>query len=106
MNSNDSRHAWSRLVAGARQVRDDRDVTAPYGFSTRVAALAFAQERRVGSAFDRLALRALGVACLLAVGSVAMNYRSITQPTPKQNVVEEEVQLVPMEDPVAALLDV
>lgn len=105
MNPQDSRHPWSRLTAGARQVPDARDETAPYGFATRIAALALAQERRVVSAFDRLAYRALGVAFLLAVGSVAINYRSIAQPIARPHVVEEEIQFTPVEDPVAVLLD-
>lgn len=77
-NLNDPRHPWARLTSASRTVRDERDVTAPYGFATRVAALAFAQEERMASLFDRFALRALGVSCLLALGSVALNYDSLT----------------------------
>lgn len=77
MNPNDPRSPWSRLIAGARQANDDRSTEAPYGFSTRVAALALAQQARVVSAFDRFALRALGIACLLALVSVAVNYRAL-----------------------------
>ena len=36
--------SWEKLVALARRARDDRPETAPYGFSTRVAALAMAGE--------------------------------------------------------------
>lgn len=59
---------WSKLVGAARAMRDDRDVSAPYGFATRVAALAFAAERKVslGALFDRFAWRALAIAGLLA----------------------------------------
>lgn len=100
MNSNDSRSPWSRLVSAARLVRDDRDVAAPYGFSTRVAALAFSTERRVATLFDRFALRALGVASLLALASIAINYSSLLhQPTP----VEEQASA---DDPMSELLDV
>ncbi len=68
---------WSRLVAAARQLPDDRDTAAPYGFSTRVAALAMAPERQVWrSLFDRLSWRALGVAGVLALLSVATNFAS------------------------------
>ncbi len=63
MNLNDPKHPWTRLVAAARTVKDDRDAAAPYGFSTRVAALAFAQEPAAASLLDRFALRAVGVAC-------------------------------------------
>jgi hypothetical protein len=79
---NDSRHPWARLARAAGSVRDERDASAPYGFSTRMAALAFAQEQKIVSLFDRFALRALGVACLLALGSVAMNYGALTGSTP------------------------
>lgn len=75
---NDSRHPWARLARAAGSVRDERDASAPYGFSTRIAALAFAQEQKMVSLFDRFSLRALGVACLLALGSVALNYGALT----------------------------
>lgn len=67
--------AWQRLVAAARAARDDRDTAAPYGFATRVAALAMAAEARPARGlFERLAWRALGIAALLAVASVAASY--------------------------------
>jgi hypothetical protein len=91
--TNDSRQAWSRLTSAARTVRDDRDVTAPYGFSTRVAALAFA-------------LRALGVSCLLALGSVALNYQELTTGLSGATGVQlEEFESAPVSDAVAVVLD-
>jgi hypothetical protein len=81
MNLNDPRHPWARLTVAARQQQDERDASAPYGFATRVTALAFSSELKVASLFDRLALRAFGVAALLALGSVALNYNSITTAT-------------------------
>lgn len=80
-NFNDPRHPWSRLTAAARQARDDREPELPYGFATRVVALAFAQERRVASLFERFAFRAVGLASLLALFSVALNYRELSGPT-------------------------
>src|ERR1044071_6755520 len=77
-NLNDPRHPWARLTAAARTVRNEQDTVAPYGFSTRVAALAFVQEAKMASLFDRFALRALGVACLLALFSFAANYQALT----------------------------
>ncbi len=68
---------WLRLTQAARQVQDDRDTAAPYGFSTRVAALAFAVERHRVSLVDRFALRALGVAGLAALLSVVVNYSEL-----------------------------
>lgn len=100
MNPNASRDPWSRLVTAARTVRDDRDTTAPYGFATRVAALAFSQERRVVSVFDRFALRAFGVACLLAIASVAVNYSVMKTSAP----AEEHIAGV-TDDPMTVLLD-
>ena len=86
-NLNDPRHPWSRLTAAARQVRDDRDSSAPYGFATRIAALALAQERRVASLFERFALRAVGVASLLALFSVVLNYQELSEEVEAINLV-------------------
>ncbi len=100
MNSADPRHPWARLAAGARQTTADaRDVAAPYGFATRVTALAFAAERPVVSLFERFSLRALGVASLLALVSVAANYSTFTS-----TGAEDELSLSG-DDPVAVLLD-
>ncbi len=100
MNSNSPNTPWRRLTAAARTVADGREVTAPYGFATRVAALAMAQERKVASLFERFAFRALGTACLLALLSAAVNY-SVFSPAPAfsdEGLTED--------DPVAVLLDV
>jgi hypothetical protein len=98
MNPSDPRHPWSRLTAAARSVRDERNSSAPYGFATRVAALAFSGERTLGSLFDRFALRAVGLASLLAIASIVANYALIKHRT----ATNEDV--VTAEDPVAALL--
>ncbi len=92
--------AWQKLVAAARNVRDERDTVAPYGFATRVAALAMAAETEpTGVALiDRLAWRALGVAALLAVISVASNYSSLIR-SPDEDFLSDD-------STVAALLDV
>ena len=100
MNSNSPHTPWSRLTAAARTVADGREVTAPCGFATRVAALAMAQERKVASLFERFAFRALGAACLLALLSAAVNY-SVFTPTPAFS--DEELT---EDDPVAVLLEV
>jgi hypothetical protein len=71
MNVTDPRHPWSRLTAGARRAADDRDTAAPPGFATRLAALA--SGRDAVSLVERFALRAVGLACLFAVASVAAN---------------------------------
>jgi hypothetical protein len=109
-NMNDPRHPWTRLTAAARNARDERDSSAPYGFATRVAALAMAQEARVVSLIDRFAFRALGVASLLAICSVALNYEVLAPtvvPAPAQVATGssyEEADLAPTDDAVAIVL--
>ena len=105
-NLNDPRHPWSRLTTAAREVRDERDASAPFGFATRIAALALAQERRVASLFERFALRAVGVASLLALFSVALNYHELsTESVTTVAQVEEPELLVAADDAVAVVLD-
>jgi len=95
MNPSDQK--WSRLVAAARPAQDTRDTAAPYGFATRVAALAMAQERLSGSLLERFSLRALGLASLLALVCVAANISTVT------SLFHEEAAL--SDDPVAEVLD-
>lgn len=108
-NLNDPRHPWWRLTAAARAVRDERDTSAPYGFSTRVAALAFSQDRAVSFVFERFAFRALSVATLLAVFSVALNYQALSTPdnvtVSSPAVAVAEAELMPVDDAVAIVLD-
>ena len=97
MNPTDPKHPWARLTAAARRAPQTGETAAPYGFATRVAALAFTQER-VASLFERFSLRALGVACLLALVSAAANYSAVT------NVLAED-EGVAADDPVAELIE-
>jgi hypothetical protein len=98
MNPTDPNQAWARLTASARRAPSAADMTAPYGFSTRVAALAFsAAERPMRSLFERFSLRAVGVASMLAVLSVVANYTSLTV------AAEEEINATG-DDPVEMLL--
>jgi len=77
MNTPDPR--WERLAAAARKVRDERDTTAPYGFATRVTSRAFAAAEQPFSALlFRFSWRALGIAALVALVSVAINYSAIS----------------------------
>jgi len=64
---------WNRLVRAARLAPDPRATAAPLGFGTRVVALALGRRAPV-SLLDLLAWRALGVACVLALSAVALNY--------------------------------
>jgi hypothetical protein len=99
----DPRQPWARLTTAARTVRDDRDTAAPYGFATRVAALALAQERRVASLLERFSLRAMGLAALLAVLGVAANYHVLT---PGAAVAEvADLDLIHADDAVSIVLD-
>lgn len=110
MKPEDPRHPWSRLVAAARQARDERDTSAPYGFATRIAALAYAQERNVASFVERFAWRAVAVSGALALLSVAMNYSALTAPPARIGsqvaAVSVDDFMLPVHDPVAVVLDV
>ena len=64
---------WNRLVTASRRLPDARGTAAPAGFATRVAALGLSRRASV-SLLDLLAWRALGVACILALSAVALNY--------------------------------
>lgn len=103
MNLNDPRHPWTRLTAAARQLPDHRDAAAPFGFATRVAALALGQRLQRTSLLERFALRAFSIACLLAVLSVAVNYSALTVAAPQ--VVMTEDFALPPDDAVAVVLD-
>lgn len=71
--------SWEKLVAVARRAGDDRLESAPYGFATRVAALAMAGDGlKAATLFERWSLRAVAVAGLFAVLTVATNYSSFT----------------------------
>ncbi|MDB6169109.1 MAG: hypothetical protein JWM88_1973 [Verrucomicrobia bacterium] len=96
MNSPDQK--WPRLVSAARRAEDVRDETAPYGFSTRVAALAFARERTGVSLLERFAWRALCVAGLLAVLSTAANYSLFSSAVGEDDTLTDD-------NTVSALLD-
>jgi hypothetical protein len=91
--------AWQRLAAAARRAPPAGDESAPYGFSTRVAALAFAAQRPPTSAFARLSLRAAAVACLLAVVAVALNFSAIT------GAFEDEWSVAAGDDPIAEVVN-
>ena len=96
MKTDDPRHPWSRLTAAARHIRDERDAVTPHAFATRVAA--HACERRSVTLLERFALRAVGLACLLAVTSVATNFSAIKS---GWGTADDESEI---EDPVVVLL--
>ncbi|MEO6873510.1 MAG: hypothetical protein ABI222_01685 [Opitutaceae bacterium] len=98
MNTPDQK--WPRLAAAARQAQDARDTAAPYGFATRLAALAMAQERAAISLLERFSLRALGLAALLAMVCVATNYATFA------GLFRDDATISPStDDPVAEIVD-
>ncbi|MDB6128625.1 MAG: hypothetical protein JWM35_2521 [Verrucomicrobia bacterium] len=96
MNSPEQR--WTRLAARARTASDARSTEAPYGFATRVAALAASAERFKGSLLERFSWRALGVACLLALVTTAVSY-SVSTPSSDDDTLSND-------STVSALLDI
>lgn len=97
MNPTHPNHPWARLTAAARRAPPAGETAAPYGFATRVAALAFSRERSL-SLLERFSLRALGVACLLALVSAAANYSAVVSAFSEQDVLVTD-------DPVAELVE-
>lgn len=70
---------WQRLVAAARRVPAAEPALAPYGFAARVAARVWAGERQgLLTVLGRVSIRALWVACVLMIVSVAASYFSST----------------------------
>jgi len=70
---------WQKLAAAARAVRDERDLAAPYGFSTRVAALAMtAPVASPWALFEKFAIRGLIAASVFGVAAVAFGYGAWT----------------------------
>ncbi|MFA6289373.1 MAG: hypothetical protein WC661_18480 [Opitutaceae bacterium] len=76
---NPSHSFWFRLAEAARLApADARDVAAPSGFSTRVAALAFASaEASFSAMLARLSWRALTVAALVMAVTIAANFKPL-----------------------------
>jgi hypothetical protein len=91
--------SWQRLVEAARRAPPAGDEAAPYGFSTRVAALAFEKAPPQASVFGRMALRAAGVACLLALVAVGLNYSAI------KGAFEDDAAVAANDDPVAEVVN-
>jgi hypothetical protein len=70
---------WQQLVAAARQAPGPGPVAAPYGFATRVVSRALGDDRPgLLAAFGRFSVRALWVAGVLMLVSVAASYFSST----------------------------
>ena len=77
---------WDRLLSAARKAPKGDEAAAPFGFSTRVAARAFARpDADTPAVFARVSLRALLCALLVTAATVATNLQ------PVLSTVEEEV---------------
>jgi len=67
---------WDQLTAAARQAPAPADAVAPYGFATRVVARAFSPPPALPrlAAFRQFSFRALWLAGVLMLASMAANY--------------------------------
>lgn len=70
---NEKNEIWERLIAWARRVPDDAENQPPLGFAARVVALA-AERGKTEPLWEMLSLRALGLASLVAIATVAINF--------------------------------
>jgi hypothetical protein len=93
-------NSLQKLLAAARRAPPrEADEAAPFGFATRVAALAFGAPAPAPSIFGRLALRAAAVAALLAVAAVVANYTAI------RGALEDTASTQATDDPVTEVVD-
>jgi hypothetical protein len=67
---------WQKLVALARQAPAEAGA-APYGFATRVTALAVAQAPAPWVPLERFALRGLLLAAVCSAAAVAFNFTAL-----------------------------
>ena len=101
--------AWQKLAAVARRAPDERETAAPYGFATRVAALAMAQERpRLAALLEQFSWRALAVAGALAAITLATNYSALAKAGAAANATatQTEEEVLPDASTVTAVFDV
>jgi hypothetical protein len=91
--------SWQKLVSAARRAPPAGDEAAPFGFSTRVAALAFESREASAWSFARFSLRAAAVAGLLAVAAVAANYSAI------KGAFDDDSGVAASDDPIAEVVD-
>lgn len=91
--------SWQKLVEAARRAPRAGDESAPFGFSTRVAALAFERAAPRASVYARVSLRAAAVAGLLAAAAVAANYSAI------MGAFEDDTAVAAADDPIAEVVD-
>jgi len=90
--------AWRRLTSAARRVPDEGGDDAPFGFGVRLAALAMGADRPRLTTAERISLRAMVVAGILAISAVGSNYALLAR------LFQDEAP--PSDDPVAELVDI
>ena len=83
-------HQWQKLVARAREARDDRDVTVPFGFASRVAAQAAGSYGYTApwASLERFALRGFVAAGACCVAAVAFNFFGYSAETSIESLEE------------------
>jgi hypothetical protein len=96
---NPDERSFQRLLAAARRAPLAGDEAAPFGFSTRVAALAFEPRSRPAPVFGLYSLRAAAVAVLLAAAAVAANFTAI------RGAFDDESATALGDDPIAEVVD-
>lgn len=93
----DFEHRWLRLTSLARQAPIEEDVASPYGFSTRVAALAMQARPPSDALLEKFALRGLVAALTLGAASLAFSFTELT--------AEADDDLTLAADPLPELLE-
>lgn len=102
MNPKKADLAWQRLVAAARTAPTLKDeTTVPYGFATRVAALAFVTPTPMPARilFERFSWKALVVSALLMILCLASALPFLTSSSSQDDVTT-------LADPVAEVVDI
>lgn len=83
---------WQRLVESARQVPDNRDTAAPFGFATRVAALAFSKPKAsLAATLDRFSWKALILSCILMTLGIASSYSTLISVNDDESTPQDPV---------------
>lgn len=110
---NDRHHiAWTRLVTAARRAsvatEAGEEIATPAGFATRVVARAglrsgTATAGLFGAGFDRLAARALGVACACAVAFAVWGSVPSTAEARSTDSTSADADIDPVGDYLAAV---
>ena len=87
---------WNRLAGAARQAPAREEAAVPFGFSTRVAALALSAPAPVPwlAAIRQLSFRALWLAGVIMLGSMAANYAALASNEDDEQSIADPVSEV------------